>query len=164
MKIGGKIANARRCENLTQEQLAEMLGVSRQSISKWELDVAYPEMDNLVKLAEILHINCDYLLKDGVNDKGEKVIKVEAVKPVEVVRSVTVNSNTINYTFIVSMVGLFLSLVLMGIGIVCIVNTVVPQSNLALLITLGTIAILCSITLLVFSVKKLLKQIKEKKL
>ena len=50
MSTGTRIAQARKKQNLTQEQLAEQLGVTRQSVSRWESDAAYPETDKLVRL------------------------------------------------------------------------------------------------------------------
>lgn len=64
MSIGNKIADARKKKNLTQEQLADLLKVTRQSISRWESDQTYPDMDKIVFLAEILDVSCDYLLTD----------------------------------------------------------------------------------------------------
>ena len=49
MTLGEKLSKLRKEYNYTQEQLAYILGVSRQSISKWESDIAYPETDKLVK-------------------------------------------------------------------------------------------------------------------
>lgn len=69
MSIGEKLAEARREKNLTQEQLAELLGVTRQSISRWEQNQAYPEMEKILRLADILNVSCDYLLKDNVTEK-----------------------------------------------------------------------------------------------
>lgn len=65
MSLGKKVAEARKSKNLTQEQLAELMAVTRQSVSRWESDLAYPEMDKVVLLSEILDVSCDYLLKDG---------------------------------------------------------------------------------------------------
>lgn len=65
MGIGNKIATARKAKNLTQEQLAELMSVTRQSISRWESEQSYPEMDKISFLAEILGVSCDYLLKDS---------------------------------------------------------------------------------------------------
>lgn len=62
MTFGDKLAKLRREQNYTQEQLADMLGVSRQSVSKWESDVAYPETDKLVKICEMFNCSSDYLL------------------------------------------------------------------------------------------------------
>lgn len=71
MSLGKKVAEARRMKNLTQEQLAELMAVTRQSVSRWESDVAYPDMDKIVLLSEILDVSCDYLLKDGAtNDQS----------------------------------------------------------------------------------------------
>lgn len=62
MKIGKKIAEAKRDKNFTQEQLAELMQVTRQSVSRWESDLAYPEMDKIITLSELLGVSCDYLL------------------------------------------------------------------------------------------------------
>ncbi|HIT32589.1 MAG TPA: helix-turn-helix transcriptional regulator [Candidatus Enterenecus stercoripullorum] len=65
MSMGSKLAQARRKHNLTQEQLAEQLGVTRQAVSRWESDTAYPETDKIVRMSEILGVSCDWLLRDG---------------------------------------------------------------------------------------------------
>ena len=67
MTTGEKLAVLRKKKNLTQEQLAEILGVSRQSVSRWEMDVAFPETEKLVKLSRLLECSIDYLLN---TDKG----------------------------------------------------------------------------------------------
>ena len=73
MSLGNKLAEARKKQNLTQEQLAERLGVTRQAVSRWESDTAYPETDKIVRMAQILDVSCDYLLQDGVDEKGRPV-------------------------------------------------------------------------------------------
>lgn len=70
MSLGNKLAAARRAKNLTQEQLAEKLEVTRQAVSRWESDAAYPETDKIVRMAQLLEVSCDYLLQDGVDEKG----------------------------------------------------------------------------------------------
>ena len=64
MTLGEKISKLRKENNITQEQLASMFGVSRQAISKWESDVAYPETDKLLKMSEMFKCSLDYLLRD----------------------------------------------------------------------------------------------------
>lgn len=64
MALGEKLAGLRRKNNLTQEQFAQMLGVSRQSVSKWESDLAYPETEKLLRISEIFDCSLDYLLRD----------------------------------------------------------------------------------------------------
>jgi len=70
MTLGEKIARQRKELNYTQEQLADILGVSRQSISKWESDIAYPETDKLIELGKLFDCSMDYLLKEEITEKG----------------------------------------------------------------------------------------------
>ena len=78
MSMGEKIVEARKANNLTQEQLAELMGVTRQSISRWEQNLAYPEVEKILRLSDILNVSCDYLLKehetrkDGISGGQEK--------------------------------------------------------------------------------------------
>lgn len=69
MSSGDKLAKLRKDHNYTQEQLAEILDVSRQAISKWESGGAYPETDKLIKLAELYDCSVDFLLNDETEDK-----------------------------------------------------------------------------------------------
>lgn len=69
MTLGEKLSKLRKEYNYTQEQLADILGVSRQSISKWESDIAYPETDKLIKMGKLFDCSMDYLLKDDVTEK-----------------------------------------------------------------------------------------------
>lgn len=62
MSMGARLAQTRRGQNLTQEQLAEKLGVTRQAVSRWESDTAYPETDKIVRMAALFGVSCDYLL------------------------------------------------------------------------------------------------------
>jgi transcriptional regulator with XRE-family HTH domain len=70
MTTGEKISKERKLLNYTQEQLAGLLGVSRQSVSKWESDIAYPETDKLVKMGKLFDCSLDYLLNESVTDKN----------------------------------------------------------------------------------------------
>ncbi|KYG29062.1 helix-turn-helix domain-containing protein [Priestia endophytica] len=76
MNRGEKIAKARREMNLTQDQLAEMLEVTRQTISKWESNLAYPESVKLGKLAEVLNVTCDYLLRENQTTSPSPSVEV----------------------------------------------------------------------------------------
>ncbi len=62
MTIGNRIAAARRAAGLSQEGLAERIGVSRQAVAKWEADASLPGADNLQELARALSTSCDELL------------------------------------------------------------------------------------------------------
>lgn len=62
--LGNKLSMLRKERNYTQEQLASTLGVSRQAISKWESDAAFPETDKLIRISELFDCSLDYLLKE----------------------------------------------------------------------------------------------------
>jgi transcriptional regulator with XRE-family HTH domain len=64
MGFSEKLKHFRREKNLSQEQLAELLNVSRQAVSKWEQDNGYPETEKLIQLAQKLDISLDELLLD----------------------------------------------------------------------------------------------------
>ncbi len=66
MTIGQKIQNLRTSIGLSQEELAEKISVSRQSVSKWEMDQALPQIDKVVLLCELFSISADDLLHDEV--------------------------------------------------------------------------------------------------
>lgn len=69
MTLGEKIAKQRKELNYTQEQLADTLGVSRQSVSKWESDIAYPETEKLIKMGKLFDCSMDYLLNEDIVEK-----------------------------------------------------------------------------------------------
>ena len=64
MTLGEKLSKLRKENNYTQEQLADVLGVSRQATSKWESNITYPETDKLIRISELFNCSLDYLLKD----------------------------------------------------------------------------------------------------
>jgi len=65
MKLSEKIYYCRKRSGLSQEELAERLGVSRQSVSKWETGAALPEIDKLASLAAVFGVTTDWLLSDA---------------------------------------------------------------------------------------------------
>lgn len=68
MSFGENLQFLRKKNNITQEQLAERLGVSRQSVSKWESDGSYPEMEKLLQLCEMFSCNMDSLMRGSVEE------------------------------------------------------------------------------------------------
>ena len=68
MNTAEKILELRKAHGLTQEQLAEKLDVSRQSVSKWESGQAMPETDKLIALSDSFHVTIDYLLRPSEVD------------------------------------------------------------------------------------------------
>jgi len=148
MKTGEKISKLRKENNYSQEQLAEILDVSRQSVSKWESDISFPETDKLIQMSKIFNCSIDYLLKDDVDEEGReikvKILEVDTTKKnhqyirsliltylsfppvfgwVVAIFSLIEASNTKNKTqTILSLLGMIVSIgftVLMAIGIIC---------------------------------------------
>lgn len=66
MTTGEKLAALRREKGFSQEQLAEALHVSRQSVSRWEMDAAFPETDKLIRLSRLFGCSIDFLLNNEV--------------------------------------------------------------------------------------------------
>lgn len=65
MELKDKLLTLRKEKGLSQQQLADQLHVSRQSISKWELGESEPTLNNIIMLSEIFHVSTDYLLKEN---------------------------------------------------------------------------------------------------
>lgn len=70
MTTGQKIQTLRKQRGLTQEQLAQRLGVSRQAVPRWELDESLPETANLLPLGEVLGVSLDTLLDPAQGLEG----------------------------------------------------------------------------------------------
>lgn len=64
MEIGSKLKKARNEKGITQEQAAEVLGVSRQTISNWENNKSYPDIISVLKMSDIYSVSLDHLLKE----------------------------------------------------------------------------------------------------
>ena len=69
MKFSEKIKEIRKMQNLTQEQFAEKIFISRNAVAKWESDRGYPDIQNLITISEVCEISLDDLIK---NDKKLK--------------------------------------------------------------------------------------------
>lgn len=67
MTMGEKIIDLRKREGYSQETLAELLDVSRQSVSKWELNVSVPDLNRIIQMSELFHVPTDYLLKENID-------------------------------------------------------------------------------------------------
>ena len=74
MTIGEKITKLRKEQNLTQEQFAQILNVSRQSVSKWELNITYPDTDKLIRISKLFNCSLDFLLKDEIERMDINVV------------------------------------------------------------------------------------------
>lgn len=71
MKLSDNLKTIRKENNLSQEQLAEKLGVSRQAVSKWESDQSYPEMEKVLLICKLFNYNIDELMNESVKEVNE---------------------------------------------------------------------------------------------
>lgn len=69
MILGEKISTLRKKCNWSQEELAGQLGISRQSVSKWESGASIPDMDKVIALSNLFGVSTDYLLKDELEEE-----------------------------------------------------------------------------------------------
>ena len=79
MELGKRIAALRRQQGLTQEQLAQQLGTTRQAVSKWESDKSEPDIATLIQLGNLFGVSMDHLLL-GAEDTSQAVPKKNSRK------------------------------------------------------------------------------------
>ena len=82
MNFGQNLKSLRKSKQISQEELAEKVKVSRQSVSKWETGEAYPEMNNILQLCKIFHCHINDLVNDNILDIDslDEDVKMSAVK------------------------------------------------------------------------------------
>lgn len=94
MKIGKNLVFLRKMRNqMTQEELAEIMGVSRQTVSKWELDESYPEISKIIELCKIFSCSIDELVQMDMDvcEDAFSNIRVEEVKEFNYLRYAVVS-------------------------------------------------------------------------
>ncbi|API72902.1 helix-turn-helix domain-containing protein [Leuconostoc suionicum] len=84
MKFGDRLKKSRLEKGLTQEQVAQNLYVTRQTISGWENEISYPDIINLIKLSDYYQVSLDTLLKEdrGMREYMEKKEVTKSLRPV----------------------------------------------------------------------------------
>jgi transcriptional regulator with XRE-family HTH domain len=106
VSVGRRIYDLRKELNISQVDLAKIMGITRQAVSKWENDLSAPDTLNLIKLADVLETDVEYLATGRkklppsppppvrIVEPVEKIVEVEKVieveKPVEIIRVVEV--------------------------------------------------------------------------
>ncbi len=80
MTFGEKLSKLRKENNYTQEQFSDILKVSRQSVSKWELDETYPETEKIIQIGKLFNCSMDYLLNENITEKTATGRKVFTIK------------------------------------------------------------------------------------
>ena len=116
MNFADKLYNLRKEKQISQEDLAEKLDISRQSVSKWESGAAMPEIDKIIMLSEIFGVSTDYLLKESEPvqivssgfDNALKEAEAEKKAEIESLVSTVKHQTVVAYLGMLSAVGLFL--------------------------------------------------------
>lgn len=80
MELGGQIKRHRDALGLSQEELAEKIFVTRQSVSNWENGKTYPDLQSLLRLSELFSLSLDELIKGDIETMKEEINKVEIDK------------------------------------------------------------------------------------
>lgn len=112
MNLSERIQNLRKTNNHSQEQLADMLGVSRQAISKWESNQGQPELNNIIKLSECYNVSTDYLLmgKDDIIPQDAKSVSKISPKAVGII--VIIGATALITVGFITLLGLLAKFVL----------------------------------------------------
>jgi transcriptional regulator with XRE-family HTH domain len=124
MKFGSNLKELRKVKKLSQEDLADKVGVSRQSVSKWETGDAYPEMNNILMLCKIFNCKINDLLSNNLEDfeSFDEEVKMNLVKFEK-----TKQQRVKTLTKILSLIGKIGGIVTkVGIGFVTFIMIIIP--------------------------------------
>ena len=104
MILADKITDQRKKNGWSQEDLANQIGVSRQSVSKWESGQSIPDLDKILKLSEIFGVSTDYLLKDeAAPPEAAAMPPVEVQAPADEAARMMTMEETYHYLTMVQM-------------------------------------------------------------
>ena len=107
MNLGEKIFSLRKKNNLSQEELAEKVGVTRQTISKWELEETMPDINQAKKLSELFNISLDELTNNDISS-----ILVEKVSNTEKLAGIIIKILKVLGIFILVFIGIIIALII----------------------------------------------------
>ena len=111
MNLGENIKKLRKEKNLSQEQLAEILNVSRQAVSKWESGKIYPDIDNLILLRDIFNVTLDDLIINENKTKGEDTIELDKLSTNNYIEYDEDEELSVNLTIGCLMIGMAIGLI-----------------------------------------------------
>lgn len=78
--IGERLTELRIKHNMTQEEFAEYMCVTRQSVSKWETDKTYPDVEKLIKISQLYDVSMDYLIRGQEDESGTVMENIDIIK------------------------------------------------------------------------------------
>lgn len=149
MTLGLKIQDLRKKAQLTQDELAEILGVSRQALSKWENGSSIPDIDKVILISESFSVTTDYLLKDSpiqqsCHEDKKKNDSIFQMNPKSLIISISIivfigllisismqySSNRFNWTFKDAALGSIIQLIGIGLFTVFHINLKYDKTSL----------------------------------
>ena len=114
MNIGDKLYELRKNQNLSQEEVAEKLNVTRQTISKWETNQSMPDLDKIVPLCELYGISADSLLKGTVDIKQRETNSFEITSQLRKEKAKVISTSV--FLYFLSIIWIIISESLEGIN------------------------------------------------
>lgn len=118
MTFGQKLQKLRKDNNWSQEELANKITVSRQAVSRWELDEVTPDTENVIQLSELFNVSTDFLLRDSYDSDKD----IPAVKHAEII---TLNKTNQKWLLKVACVLLLVGVLI--IGILASLSQIIPS-------------------------------------
>lgn len=119
MKFSEKLENLRKSKGMSQEALAQKLNVTRQTVSKWELDQTTPDMNKLIEISKIFEVSLDELANNIETSNSETTYKESSIE-----------KNNKKISIRIFIVGLIISIILCGIGFIKQNNAKKTNENL----------------------------------
>lgn len=134
MSIGERLISLRKSKNLSQEQVADKLNVTRQTISKWETDQSMPDLDKIVPICELFGISIDELLSGNKSREVEE--KEEDQKTIRKKKSLGIGLGVLGY--FIAIAWIMISILVMSL------NPIVSSAIFLLICGLATFVIIYS--------------------
>ncbi len=129
MNIADRIQNLRKSKGISQEELADKMGVSRQAVSKWESEQSMPDLDKVIIMSDYFEVTTDYLLKGIENEKQAKEKTVDAILFVIIatvfnligllLASAVWYEEQVAMAIVIGLIFMALGCMVFGIGLVC---------------------------------------------
>lgn len=148
MKFNEKLINLRKEKGLSQEEFGNILDVSRQSVSKWELGQAQPDVDKIKKICEFYNISFDYLLNDNIdekillkntdkidensyNDKDNNIEKSNEENKIDITKEIENGASKKTKNKLIMFLQIFVFIILLAYIINCVFKAIVFSNILA---------------------------------
>ena len=104
MTLGERLAKLRKEKGLSQEEVADKINVTRQTVSKWELDQSLPDFDRIMPLCKLYNISSDELLTGNVEQKDDNLNDVNSAKAIEVRRKKAITISISLVLFVLALI------------------------------------------------------------